>query len=68
MPRPRIFEKLTKLFRDTQRVPFKLDKTQKPLFSQLGTKTKRFFFEKNFGFFSFGKSRTVPKKWQRGTL
>ena len=44
----RIYEKLRKQFRNTQ-WPFMLDKTQKPLFHQLGT--KKHFFEKKFGFF-----------------
>ena len=38
-----IYEKLRKQFRDTQRVPFMLDKTRKPLFPQLETKKKHFF-------------------------
>ena len=38
----RIYEKLWKQFRDTQRVHFMLDKSQKPLFPQLGT-IKTFF-------------------------
>ena len=35
-----------------------LDKTRKPLFPQLGKE----LFWKKFDFFSFGKSRLVPKK------
>ena len=34
----RIYEMFRKQFRDTQMVPFMLDKTRKPLFPQLGTK------------------------------
>ena len=39
-----IYEKLTKQFRDTQRVPFMLDKTRKPLFP-IWEQKKTFFFE-----------------------
>ena len=42
-------DKLRKQFRDSQRVPFMLDKTRKPLFAQLGTKTHSFL--KNWVFF-----------------
>ena len=52
-----IFKKLRKQFRDTQRVPFMLDNTRKPLFPQL---EKKFFLGKKFKFFSFRKSRIVP--------
>ena len=38
----RIYEELRKQFRDTQRVPFMLDKTRKPLVLQLGTKKNIF--------------------------
>ena len=43
------YEKLTKPFRDTQRVPFMLDKTRKPRFPQLEKFLKQnliFFFRK----------------------
>ena len=77
----RIYEKLRKLFRDPQRVPFMLDKIQKPLFRQLGTKTRRerlnstlylrlkkheTFFWKKLDF-SFEKCRSA-EKCKRGTL
>ena len=38
----RIYEKLRKQFRDTQRVPFMLDKTRRLLFSPTGNKKKHF--------------------------
>ena len=41
----RDYEKLKKQFRDTQRVPFMLDKTRKPLFPQL---EMNFFEKKTF--------------------
>ena len=49
----RFYEKLRKQFRDTQRVPFMLDETRKPIFTQLETKK------------SFGKCRIVPKNVER---
>ena len=62
----RIYEKLRKQFRNTQRVPFMLDKTQKPLFPNW--EQKKTFFKENFVFFSFGKGRIVPKNVKGGTL
>ena len=47
MPRT-FYEKRRKHFRNTERVPFMLDKTRKPLFHEL--ETKKTFFEK-IGFF-----------------
>ena len=57
-----VFMKSSEKFRDTQRVPFMLDKTRKPLFHQLGTKNilkiiLRIFLPENV---------TVPKKIERG--
>ena len=45
MPR-RFYEKLRKQFRDTQRVPFMLDKTRKPLFAETIFEKTIFFFRK----------------------
>ena len=45
--------KTSETFRDTQRVPFMLDKTRKPLFPQLNTKKIDFFW--------FGKYDIVPE-------
>ena len=61
----RIFEKLRKQFRVTQKVPFMLGKNRKPLFPQLGT--KNMFFEKT-RFFSFGKGHTLAKYVKGGPL
>ena len=60
-----VFMKSSETFRDTQRVPFRLDKNRKPLFTQLGT--KNFFFEKNFRFFFRKMSHSVGK-CKRGNL
>ena len=48
----RIYEKLIKQFPDTQKVPFMLDKTRKPLFP-------------NVGFF-LSEKVAVPKKYRKG--
>ena len=55
----RIYEKLRKQFRDTQRVPLILDKTPKLLIPRLRTKKQ---------FFSFGKCHIAPKKVKRALL
>ena len=75
--------KSSEKFRDTQRVPFKIDKTRKPFFPQLGTKmfllkNTRDFFRKmshkaeksersHFGFFNIHFVARYQKT-QRGTL
>ena len=58
----RIYEKLRKKFRDTQRVPFMLDKNRKALFPQLGTK-KHF---KKLQIFLFQKMSHSAEKCKRG--
>ena len=63
MRKGRILEKRRKLFRDTESVPFMLDKSRKPLLTQLGT--KNFVFEKTSG---FRKCRIVPKNVKGGTF
>ena len=61
----RIYEKLRKQFRDTQRVPSILGKTRSPLFPQLENwKQKKF----KILIFSFGKCSIVPKNVKGGTL
>ena len=61
----RIYEKLRKQFRDTQRVPFMLDKTLFH-FSPTGNKKKTFFFENRI--FSFGHCRMGAEKCEKGAL
>ena len=53
----RNYKKLKKQSRDTQTVPFKLDKTRKTRFLQVGTKKKRF----SFYFFLSEKSHSAEK-------
>ena len=55
----RFCEKLRKQFQDTQKVPFVLDKTRKPLFPNWKPKT---FFEKKKDFFQMSHSAENPKE------
>ena len=55
--------KTSEKFRDTQSVPFMLDKTRKPPFPQLGTKK---IFKKKLRIFFLGKCRILPKNVKGG--
>ena len=62
------YKKLRKQFRDTQRVPFMLDKTRKALFLKLGTRKTFFEMKNNSDFFLLENVAQCRKNRKGDTL